>query len=38
MGAPFVVYLRNFASRVGILNHLNFCLCVCHGSNGHRVA
>jgi hypothetical protein len=26
MVAPFVVYLRNLASRVSILNHVNFCL------------
>jgi hypothetical protein len=38
MGAPFVVYLRHLASRVSILNHLNFCLCVGHVSNGQRVA
>ena len=38
MGAPFVIYLRNFASRVSILNHLNLCLCVRHGSNGQRLA
>jgi hypothetical protein len=37
MGAPFVVYLRNLASRVSILDHLNFCLCVRHGSNGQRL-
>jgi hypothetical protein len=34
MGAPVVVYLRNLASRVGILNNLYFCLCVGHGPNG----
>ena len=38
MGAPIVVYLRNLAGRVSILNHLNFCLCVGHGSNGQRLA
>ncbi len=38
MGPPFVVYFRDVASRFSILNHLDFCLCVFHGSNGHRVA
>jgi hypothetical protein len=38
MDAPFVIYLRNLASRVGILNHPNVCLCVGHGSNGQRLA
>jgi hypothetical protein len=37
MGAPFVVYLRDLARRVSILNHLDFCLCVRHGSNGQRL-
>jgi hypothetical protein len=32
MRAPFLIYLRNIASRVGILNHFDFCLSVCHGS------
>jgi len=38
VGAPVVIYRRNLASRVSIFNHLNFCLCVRHGSNGQRLA
>jgi len=32
MGPPFVIYLRNFAGRVSILDQLDFCLRVSHGS------
>jgi hypothetical protein len=36
MGAPFVIYLRNLASRVSILDQLDFCLRGRHGSDGQR--
>ena len=32
MRAPFLIYLRNIATRVGVLNHFDFCLNVRHGS------
>ena len=38
MGAPFVIYLRNLASRVSILDQLDFCLRVFHGCDGERLA
>jgi hypothetical protein len=34
MGPPVVIYLRNLASGISILNHLNLCLRVGHGPNG----
>ena len=38
MGAPFVIYLRNLASRVSILDQLDFCLRGFHGCGGQRLA
>jgi hypothetical protein len=38
MGAPLVIYRRNLASRVSVLDQLYFCLGVRHSSGGQRVA
>jgi hypothetical protein len=38
MGAPLVIYRRNLACRVSVLDQLYFCLGVRHSSGGQRVA
>jgi len=38
MRAPFVIHLRNLAGRVSILNDLDLCLRIRHGSVGQSLA
>jgi hypothetical protein len=38
MGAPFVIYLRDLASRVRILDQIDFCLRVGHGSRWPKIS
>jgi hypothetical protein len=38
MRAPLVIYCRNLASRVSVLDQLYLCLRVRHVSGGQRVA